>query len=157
MNRVNKYISDITDAGWQIVTLNNTKYCIFKAKMNGKALIRQVKEDKTAGKYINYKNYKYYLKKSKSEYYCRRCGHDKRSIYHKVFSSCARHKRKTYNQGTLFNNYLSSMPEEIIRYSDYYNNVYMDNLNFAEKTGNVILLRNLKNMRIAGADEYEIN
>ena len=47
------------------------------------------------------------------------------------------------------------MPEEIIRYSDYYNNVYMDNLNFAEKTGNVILLRSLKNMRIEGAVYYE--
>ena len=47
------------------------------------------------------------------------------------------------------------MPEEIIRYSDYYNNVYMDNLNFAEKTGNIMLLGNLKNIRIAGAVDYE--
>lgn len=152
-----KYIDDITDTEWQVVTLNNLKYVIFKAKSNGKELIRQVNEDKTVGEYIIYKNYKYYInnpKKSGSECYCRRCGHDKRSIYHRVFSSCARHKRKTYNQGTLFNNYLASMPEEIIRYSDYYN-VYMDNLNFAEKTGNVMLLGNLKNIRITGADDYE--
>lgn len=153
-----KYIDDITDTECQVVTLNKLKYVVFKAKSNGKALIRHVKEDKTIGEYITYKNYKYYINKPKklgSECYCRRCGHDKRSIYHKVFSSCARHKRKTYNQGTLFNNYLTSMPEEIIRYSDYYNNVYMDNLNFAEKTGNVILLRSLKNMRIEGAVDYE--
>ena len=153
-----KYIEDIADTEWQVVTLNNLKYAIFKAKSNGKALIRQVKEDKTIGKYIIYKNYKYYINKPKkvdSECYCRRCGHDKRSIYHKVFSSCARHKRNTYNQGKLFNNYLASMPEDIIRYSDYYNNVYMDNLNFAEKTGNVILLKSLKNMRIEGANDYE--
>lgn len=153
-----KYIGDITDTEWQLATLNSLKYVIFKAKSNGKALIRKIKEDKTIGEYIIYKNYKYYINKPKkagSECYCRRCGHDKRSIYHRVFSSCARHKRKTYNQGTLFNNYLASMPEEIIRYSEYYNNVYMDNLNFAEKTGNVILLRNLKKMRIAGAHDYE--
>lgn len=153
-----KYIDDITDTEWQVVTLNNLKYVIFKVKSNGKALIRQIKEDKTVGEYITYNNYKYYINKPKkvdSECYCRRCGHDKRSIYHKVFSSCARHKRKKYNRGTLFNNYLTSMPEEIIRYSDYYNNVYMDNLNFAEKTGNVMLLGNLKNIRITGADDYE--
>lgn len=146
-----KYINDITDTGWQIVTLNNTKYCIFKAKMNGKALIRNVKEDKTVGEYINYRNYKYYLKKPSkagSEYYCRRCGHDKRSIYHKVFSSCARHKRKTYNQGTLFNNYLASMPEEIMIDSDYYNNVYQDNYNFAVNTDNIVLKNNLRKIRV---------
>lgn len=83
-----KYIDDITDTEWQVVTLNNLKYITFKAKSNGKALIRQVKEDKTVGEYIIYKNYKYYINKSKkvgSECYCRRCGHDKRSIYHKVF------------------------------------------------------------------------
>ena len=149
MNNVNKYISDITDAGWQIVTLCNSKYCIFKAKNNGKALIRQIKEDKTVGEYINYKNYKYYLKKSKktdSKYYCRRCGHDKRSIYHKVFSSCARHKRTTYNQGTLFNNYLNSMPDNVDVNSEYYENVWQDNYSFAKKTGNDILLENLQNI-----------
>ena len=149
MNNVNKYISDITDAGWQIVTLNNLKYCVFKAKINGKALIRQIKEDKTAGKYINYKNYKYYLKKPKraeSEYYCCRCGHDKRSIYHKVFSTCARHKRKTYNQGKLFNNYLASMPDKVNYNSEYYDNVWCDNYDFAKKTGNDILLETLENI-----------
>lgn len=150
MNNVNKYISDITDAGLQIVTLNNLKYCVFKAKINGKALIRQVKEDKTVGEYINYKNYKYYLKKKSSktysEYYCRRCGHDKRSIYHKVFSSCARHKRSTYNQGTLFNNYLASMPDKVNYNSEYYDNVWCDNYSFAKKIGNDILLEALENI-----------
>lgn len=151
MNNVNKYISDITDAGWQIVTLNNAKYCIFKTKSNGKALIRQIKEDKTLGEYINYRNCKYYLKKSSksdSKYYCRRCGHDKRSIYHKVFSSCARHKRSTYNQGTLFNNYLESMPEEIMIDSDYYINVYQDNCTFADNTDNIVLKNNLRKIRV---------
>lgn len=146
-----KYIGDITDTEWQIVTLNNLKYVIFKAKSNGKALIRQVKEDMSVGEYITYRNYKYYInkpKKSGSEYYCRRCGHDKRSIYHKVFSTCARHKRKTYNQGTLFNNYLASMPEEIMIGSDYYNNVYQDNCNFADITDNIVLKNNLRKIRV---------
>ena len=148
---INKYIDDITDTEWQLATLNNLKYCIFKAKSNGKALIRQVKEDKILGEYITYKNYKYYINKPKkvdSKCYCRRCGHDKRSIYHKVFSSCARYKRKTYNQGTLFNNYLESMPEEIMIDSDYYNNVYQDNYNFAENTDNIVLKNNLKKIRL---------
>lgn len=73
---INKYIDDITDTEWQVVTLNNLKYIIFKSKSNGKALIRHVKEDKTIGKYITYKNYKYYINKPKkagSECYCRRC------------------------------------------------------------------------------------
>lgn len=150
-----KYINDITDTVWQIVTLNNTEYCIFKDKMNGQALIRQIKEDKTAGKYINYKNYKYYLKKLKSEYYCRRCGHDKRSIYHKVFSSCARHKRNTYNQGTLFNNYLNSMPEKVNYNSEYYVNVWRDNYDFAKKVGNDVLLENLQNIVDPGGFLHE--
>lgn len=144
-----KYIDDITDTEWQVVTLNNLKYIIFKAKSNGKALIRQVKEDKTIGKYITYKNYKYYINKPKkagSECYCRRCGHDKRSIYHKVFSSCARHKRKTYNQGTLFNNYLASMPDNVTYNSEYYDNVWCDNYEFAKKIGNDILLEALENI-----------
>lgn len=146
-----KYIDDITDTECKVVTLNNLKYVIFKAKSNGKALIRQVKEDKTVGEYIIYKNYKHYLKKpkkAKSEYYCRRCGHDKRSIYHKVFSSCARHKRSTYNQGTLFNNYLESMPDDIIVDSDYYKNVYMDNYKFADITNNEILKNNLRKIKV---------
>ena len=146
-----KYIDDITDTEWQVVTFNNLKYVIFKAKSNGKALIRQVKEDKTVGEYIIYKNCKYYMKtpkKAKSEYYCRRCGHDKRSIYHKVFSSCARHKRSTYNQGTLFNNYLESMPDDIIVDSDYYKNVYMDNCKFADITDNEILKNNLRKINV---------
>lgn len=144
-----KYIDDITDTGWQLATLNNLKYVIFKSKSNGKTLIRQVKEDKTVGEYITYKNYKYYLnktKKSDSEYYCRRCGHDKRSIYHKVFSSCARHKRNTYNQGTLFNNYLNSMPNNVDVNSEYFENVWQDNYLFAKKTGNDVLLENLQNI-----------
>ena len=148
---INKYINDITDTEWQVVTLNKIKYIIFKAKSNGKALIRQVKEDKTVGEYINYRNYKYYLKKpskSDNKYYCRRCGHDKRSIYHKVFSSCARHKRSTYNQGALFNNYLAAMPEEIMIDSDYYNNVYQDNYIFANNTDNIVLKNNLRKIRI---------
>lgn len=144
-----KYIDDITDTEWKVVTLNNLKYITFKAKSNGKALIRQVKEDKTVGEYITYNNYKYYLKKPKkvgSEYYCRRCGHDKRSIYHKVFSSCARHKRNTYNQGTLFNNYLNSMPDNVDVNSEYFENVWQDNYLFAKKTENDILLENLENI-----------
>ena len=144
-----KYIDDITDTEWQVVTLNNLKYIIFKAKSNGKALIRQIKEDKSVGEYINYRNYKYYLKnpsKADNKYYCRRCGHDKRSIYHKVFSSCARHKRNTYNQGTLFNNYLNSMPDNVDVNSEYFENVWKDNYLFAEKTGNDVLLENLQNI-----------
>ena len=85
-------------------------------------------------------------KKSVSEYYCRRCGHDKRSIYHKVFSSCARHKRNTYNQGVLFNNYLNSMPDNVDVNSEYFENVWQDNYLFAEKTGNDILLETLQNI-----------
>lgn len=149
MNIVTKYITTITDTEWRIATLNNSKYCIFKDKNNGKALIRQVKEDKTVGEYINYKNYKYYLKKSNkadSKYYCRRCGHDKRSVYHKVFSSCARHKRNTYNQGVLFNNYLASMPDKVKYNSEYFDNVWCDNYDFAKKTGNDILLETLENI-----------
>lgn len=144
-----KYIDDITDIEWQVATLNNFKYVIFKAKSNGKALIRQVKEDNTVGEYIVFKQCKYYInrpKKSDSEYYCRRCGHDKRSIYHKVFSSCARHKRTTYNQGTLFNNYLNSMPNNVDVNSEYFENVWQDNYLFAKKTGNDVLLANLQNI-----------
>lgn len=144
-----KYIDDITDTEWQVATLNNLKYVIFKAKSNGKILIRQVKKDMTVGEYITYRYYKYYInkpKKSDSEYYCRRCGHDKRSIYHKVFSSCARHKRATYNQGTLFNNYLNTMPDNVDVNSEYYENVWQDNYSFAKKTGNDVLLENLQNI-----------
>ena len=49
-----KYIDDITDTEWKVVTLDKLKYIIFKAKSNGKALIRQVKEDKIIGEYSGY-------------------------------------------------------------------------------------------------------
>ena len=155
-----KYIGDIADTEWQVATLNNLKYVIFKAKSNSNALIRKIMEDKTIGEYIIYKNYKYYInkpKKSDSEYYCRRCGHDKRSIYHKVFSSCARHKRTTYNQGMLFNNYLNSMPNNVDVNSEYYENVWQDNYSFAKKTGNDVLLENLQNIVDPGGIINEIN
>lgn len=85
--------------------------------------------------------------KKDNENLCRRCYHDKRGIYHKVFSSCAKHKHKTYNFTNLYSNYISKLPNSI-EDNDYYNNVYLDDLNIAEKTGNEFLQNLLINIKI---------
>lgn len=85
--------------------------------------------------------------KKDNENLCRRCYHDKRGIYHKVYSSCAKYKHKTYNFTNLYSSYISKLPI-IIDDFDYYNNVYLDDLNVAEKTGNEFLENLLLNIKI---------
>ena len=59
---------------------------------------------------------------------CKRCGHIKTGIAHKVFTSCAKYKHKTYNLTGLLNNYLLKMPMVIDNEEDYQR--YLDDINY---------------------------
>lgn len=78
---------------------------------------------------------------------CRRCYHDKRGIYHKVYSSCAKHKHNTYNFTNLYSSYIAKLPSSIDN-EEYYNNVFLDDLNIAIKTGNEFFENLLSNIKI---------
>ena len=65
---------------------------------------------------------------------CKRCGHIKTGIAHKVFTSCAKYKHKTYNPSGLLNNYLLKMPRIIDNEDDYAR--YLDDINYIPRLHN---------------------
>ena len=65
---------------------------------------------------------------------CKRCGHIKTGIAHKVFTSCAKYKHKTYNPTGLLNNYLLKMPRVIENEDDYER--YLDDINYLPRLNN---------------------
>lgn len=81
-----------------------------------------------------------------NENICKKCGHDKRGLFHKVYSSCARYKKgiDKYRQSNLLNNYLNKLPYEFNE--KYTAEVYQDDINFCELTGNEFILGIIKNI-----------
>ena len=77
---------------------------------------------------------------------CKRCGHIKTGIAHKVFTSCAKYKHKTYNQIGLLNNYLLKMPRVIENEDDYER--YLDDINYIPRLNNDYINNIYKEVKI---------
>ena len=77
---------------------------------------------------------------------CKRCGHIKTGIAHKVFTSCAKYKHKTYNQSGLLNNYLLKMPRLIDNEEDYAR--YLDDINYISRLNNAYVDNIYKEVKI---------
>lgn len=77
---------------------------------------------------------------------CKRCYHIKTGIAHKVFTSCAKYKHKTYNQIGLLNNYLLKMPRVINNEDDYAR--YLDDINYISCLNNAYIENIYKEVKI---------
>ena len=77
---------------------------------------------------------------------CKRCGHIKTGIAHKVFTSCAKYKHKAYNQIGLLNNYLLKMPRLIDNEDDYAR--YLDDINYIPRLHNAYIDTIYKEVKI---------
>ena len=77
---------------------------------------------------------------------CKRCGHIKTGIAHKVFTSCAKYKHKTYNPTGLLNNYLLKMPRVIDNEEDYAR--YLDDINYIPRLNNDYINNIYKEVKI---------
>lgn len=77
---------------------------------------------------------------------CKRCGHIKTGIAHKVFTSCAKYKHKTYNPTSLLNNYLLKMPMIIENEEDYKR--YLDDINYISHLHNAYIENRFTEVKI---------
>lgn len=77
---------------------------------------------------------------------CKRCGHIKTGIAHKVFTSCAKYKHKTYNPTGLLNNYLLKMPRVIENEDDYKR--YLDDIDYIPRLHNAYIENIYKEVKI---------
>lgn len=77
---------------------------------------------------------------------CKRCGHITTGIAHKVFTSCAKYKHKTYNQTRLLNNYLLKMPMIIENEEDHKR--YLDDIKYIPRLHNAYIENRFKEVKI---------
>ena len=77
---------------------------------------------------------------------CKRCGHIKTGIAHKVFTSGTKYKHKTYNPTGLLHNYLLKMPRVIDNEEDYAR--YLDDINYISRLNNDYINNIYKEVKI---------
>lgn len=77
---------------------------------------------------------------------CKRCGHIKTGIAHKVFTSCAKYKHKTYNPIVLLNNYLLKMSRVVENEDDYER--YLDDISYIPRLNNAYIDNIYKEVKI---------